>query len=59
MRAIEHNPAEIDVAPFGLRVGAAIAGLAPQFAANMSRRMGGDKVSADLAAGHAANPASR
>jgi short-subunit dehydrogenase len=59
VRAIERNAAEVDVAPFGMRAGAAFAGLAPQFAATMTRRMGGDAVSADLAARHARNPASR
>src|SRR5262249_32826833 len=32
VRAIERDKAEVDVAPFGLRVGAALAGLAPEFA---------------------------
>jgi short-subunit dehydrogenase len=59
VRAIKRNPAEVDVAPLGLRAGAAFAGLAPQLAATASRLMGGDRVSADLAAGHAAHPESR
>jgi short-subunit dehydrogenase len=49
--AIEHNRAEVDVAPLGLRLGASLAGLAPELAAKMSRRMGGEKIAADLTAG--------
>ncbi len=55
VRAIERNPAELDVAPFSLRAGAKIAGLAPSFAAGMSRRMGDTKVAEQLAAGHRGN----
>jgi short-subunit dehydrogenase len=51
VRAIERNRAEIDVAPLSLRAGAAFAGLAPEFAATMSRRMGGQRVADELAAG--------
>lgn len=51
IRAIEHNRAEIDVAPLPLRVGANLAGLAPELAARMSRMMGGDRVASDLTAG--------
>lgn len=51
VRAIEHNRAEIDVAPLPLRLGANLAGLAPQLAARMSRMMGGDRVASDVTAG--------
>jgi short-subunit dehydrogenase len=51
VRAIERNAAEIDVAPLDLRVGAMIAGIAPQLAANASRRMGATAIAAQLAAG--------
>jgi len=51
VRAIERNRAEIDVAPLSLRAGAAVAGLAPELAATLSRRMGAADVSAQLAAG--------
>jgi short-subunit dehydrogenase len=51
MGAIEHNRAEVDVAPLGLRLGASLAGLAPELAAKMSRRMGGERIAADLTAG--------
>jgi short-subunit dehydrogenase len=40
LRAIDEDRAEVDVAPLGLRVGAAIAGLAPSLAAGVSRRLG-------------------
>jgi short-subunit dehydrogenase len=51
VRAIERNKAELDVAPFGLRVGSMISGIAPELAANSSRRMGGPRIAAGLAAG--------
>jgi short-subunit dehydrogenase len=44
VRAIEADPAEIDVAPVGLRVGAAIGGLAPGVAAKVSRRLGSQRL---------------
>ncbi len=49
IRAIERNRAEVEVAPADLRVGAAIAGLAPELAARFSRRLGGAKIASDLA----------
>ena len=51
IRTIEHNRAEVEVAPLGLRVGAAFAGLAPAVAASISRRMGSNQVASDIAAG--------
>lgn len=48
--AIERNRAEIDVAPLSLRLGSAIAGLAPEIAANVSRKLGANKVAGDFAA---------
>jgi uncharacterized protein len=51
VRAIEDNRAEVDVAPLTLRLGASLAGLAPELAARLSRMMGGEKVAADLTAG--------
>jgi short-subunit dehydrogenase len=54
IRAIERNRAEVDVAPLGLRLGATFAGVAPQLAAAVSRRMGGERVAADLADGQRA-----
>lgn len=49
VRAIEKDKAEVDVAPLGLRIGAAFAGLAPEFSGRSSRRMGAAKISAGLA----------
>lgn len=51
VRAIERNRAEVDVAPLSLRAGAAIAGLAPELAATMTRGMGGRRVADSLADG--------
>jgi short-subunit dehydrogenase len=50
IRAIEHNRAEIDVAPLSLRLGSAFAGLAPELATNVSRRLGAEKIAGELAA---------
>ena len=51
LRAIDEDRAELDVAPAALRVGAAIASLAPGLAARASRRMGSHRVAGDVAAG--------
>jgi short-subunit dehydrogenase len=53
VRVIESNRAELDVAPLGLRVGAAFSGLAPGVAATLSRRMGSTKIATDMARGQA------
>jgi short-subunit dehydrogenase len=50
IRAIERNRAEIDVAPAAVRAGASFAGLAPQVAAAVSRRMGSEKLAAKFSA---------
>lgn len=49
--AVERDRAEVDVAPLGLRLGAAFAGLAPGVAASLSRRMGGARLAQSIAAG--------
>lgn len=49
IRAIERNPAEIHVAPLGLRLGAAVGSLAPGPAALGGRLLGSDRVAARLA----------
>ena len=49
--AIERNRAEVDVAPLPLRATAAFAGLAPEFAASLARRLGAEGVASELAAG--------
>jgi short-subunit dehydrogenase len=51
LRAIERNKAEVDVAPLSLRAGAIFSGVAPELAAALSRRMGSERLSEDLAAG--------
>jgi short-subunit dehydrogenase len=51
IRAIERNRSEVDVAPFGLRVGATIAGVAPGLAASVTRLAGGERIASQLAAG--------
>lgn len=51
IRAIEENRAELDVAPAGLRVGAAVASVVPGLAARASRRMGSHRVAREVAAG--------
>ena len=44
LKAIERNKAELDVAPVGLRVGAILGPFAPDVAAAVSRRSGGDEI---------------
>jgi uncharacterized protein len=44
IRAIERNRAEIDVAPLALRAGTIIASVAPELAANVSRRLGSEDI---------------
>ena len=51
--AIERNRGEVDVAPLSLRLGSAFAGLAPEVAATVSRRMGAEKIASDMATGNA------
>jgi short-subunit dehydrogenase len=48
-RAIEHNKAEIDVAPGTVRAGAILAGVAPGLSARVTRLVGGEKVAHALA----------
>jgi short-subunit dehydrogenase len=51
VQAIERDRGELDVAPLPLRATAAFAGLAPELAASLARRLGSDKISRELAAG--------
>jgi short-subunit dehydrogenase len=51
IRAVERNRAEVEVAPLGLRLGAALASLAPGPAAAVSERLGGAKIARALAEG--------
>lgn len=48
--AIERNRGEVDVAPLTLRLGSTFSGVAPEVAAAFTRRMGGEKITASLAA---------
>ena len=49
VRAIEQDPAELEVAPVPLRLGAAVASIAPGLAERASRRLGSYRVARDLA----------
>jgi short-subunit dehydrogenase len=49
VRAVEKNVAEIDVAPLPMRLGVLLAGAAPAFTAAVQRRIGSDKLTAQLA----------
>jgi len=51
VRAVDRNRAEVEVAPLSLRLGASFAAMAPELAASMSRRMGGDRIASELASG--------
>jgi short-subunit dehydrogenase len=51
IRAIERNRAEVDVAPLTIRLGAHIAGAAPELAASVIRLAGGERVASELAEG--------
>lgn len=51
--AIERDRAEIDVAPWGLRVGALLAGVAPALSARVQRRFGAAEMSASISDGQA------
>lgn len=51
LSAIERNRGEVDVAPLTLRLGSTFSGVAPEIAATVTRKMGGEKITASLAAG--------
>jgi short-subunit dehydrogenase len=53
VRGIEKDRAEIAVAPFALRAGAAMAGVAPSFMGALQRRLGSQKVAGQMAKGQA------
>jgi uncharacterized protein len=44
VRAIQRNRGEVDVAPIALRAGTVAAGLAPDLAATVQRKLGGQKI---------------
>ena len=49
--AIERNRAEVEVAPLPLRLGTAVASVAPAFGAAVSRWLGSDRIAARIVAG--------
>jgi len=49
--AIERNRAEVDVAPFGLRVGTTLASLVPELASSVQRRLNADDLASQMEAG--------
>jgi short-subunit dehydrogenase len=51
VRAIERNRAEVDVAPVTMRVGSVLAGLVPDLAAGVARRLGSDDIAQATASG--------
>lgn len=51
LRAIRANRGEVDVAPASLRVGTVLAGIAPEISATISRRLGSERIAADMHAG--------
>jgi short-subunit dehydrogenase len=52
IRAIEGNRAEVDVAPLGLRVGSALASVAPGPAGWVSSKLGSSRIAIQMDAGH-------
>jgi short-subunit dehydrogenase len=52
--AIEHNRAEVAVAPLGLRLGAALGGLIPGPSSAIQRRLGAQKIADQMAVGQKA-----
>jgi short-subunit dehydrogenase len=53
LQAIEHDRGEVDVAPLGVRAGAKVAGLAPDLAASVQRKLGGEKIAEQHVTGQA------
>lgn len=49
IKAVRRNVAEVDVAPFGMRVGARLAGLSPTLVMTVQRAFGARQISAELA----------
>lgn len=54
VRGVERDRLEIDVAPFSARASAAFAGVAPATVARIQRRLGGQRLSAEIARGQTA-----
>lgn len=53
--AIERDRAEVEVAPLPLRLGTAVASVAPALSAAVSRRLGSDQIAARIVAGQRQN----
>jgi short-subunit dehydrogenase len=53
LKGIDGRKLEVDVAPLGLRIGTAIAGLAPATSLALQRRLGSHEISAEIARGQA------
>jgi short-subunit dehydrogenase len=51
--AIEHDRGELDVAPIRLKLGTRFATVAPSVSARLQRRLGGEKIAAEMGAGQA------
>jgi uncharacterized protein len=51
VQAIERNRAEVDVAPLPVRAGAAFAGIAPELASRVARKLGAEDISQAMEAG--------
>lgn len=49
--AIEHDRGEVDVAPLGMKLGTRLAAIAPAASARLQRRLGSDRIAADLGSG--------
>jgi uncharacterized protein len=53
--AVERNRAEVEVAPIPLRLGTAVASVAPALSAAVSRRFGSERIAARIVAAQRSN----
>jgi short-subunit dehydrogenase len=51
--AVERDRGEVTVAPLELRLGTALAAVAPDFASRVSNKLGGERIAARMAEGQA------
>jgi short-subunit dehydrogenase len=49
--AIEHDRGELDVAPLGMKLGSRFSTIAPSVSARLQRRLGSERIAADLGSG--------
>ena len=54
LSAIERNRAEVDVAPLSVRAGATFAGIAPELASKVARRLGSENIAREMEVGQRA-----